>query len=263
MEFEDRVKSSFEKVREDIKLLQEELFVLKREIESLRIELKDTIKPNFMNRSSIGNGGVPANQQTDKPSFNTPSFPVDDNSSELSSRFSENPADIPTHLQQIGQKVQQMHSKLFPTPKITPEIVREILENEAAKRQSFKEKDEKDPLTGLTEVMNTLKSDLKRKFRSLTKQEFYIFSVLYTVEKSQDSVTYSDLAAKTGLTGSSIRDYIQRIIKKGIPIAKDKVNNKVTVLKVPPELRNLATLDNLMRIRNDLKDESLESFSKK
>ena len=111
--------------------------------------------------------------------------------------------------------------------------------------------------------MNTLKADLKAKFRSLTGQEFYIFSVLYTVEKSQEMVTYSDLAKRTGLTSSSIRDYIQRIIRKGIPLIKEKINNKVTVLKVPIELRNIATLDNLMRLRNDIPDESLDRFSLK
>jgi len=110
--------------------------------------------------------------------------------------------------------------------------------------------------------MESLKTDLKNKFESLTKQEFYIFSVLYTFDKTQNNVTYQHLAEKTGLTASSIRDYIQRIIKKGIPIAKDKLNNKLTVLKISPELRNLATLDNLMRLRKEFKDQDLNDFTK-
>ena len=259
MDFEDRIKSSFDKVREDIKLLQDELFILKRELDALRIE----IKTNFMNRNSIGNEGVPADQQTDKPSVNTPLFPVDVEPSADSNRYLETPADIPTHLQHIPEKVQQIPNKI---PQITPEMVQKILreqQEQETKRSVFSFKGERDPLADLTEVMNGLKSDLKRKFKALTKQEFYIFSVLYTIEKSQESVTYGDIASKTGLTSSSIRDYIQRIIRKGIPIAKEKLNNKVIVLKVPQELRNLATLDNLMRIREDILDGSLDQFSAK
>ena len=279
MELEEKVKSSFEKVREDMKLLQEEFLALKREVEALRLE----IKTNFTHEFSSGNGGVPADKPTDKPTFNTPLFPVDDNSSMASSTSAENPADSPTHLQHISQKPQHIAPKTqhipyqsFPKSQhITPEMVQKILDEEAAKRTvtppftSFQppsrehETDQTDSLIGLTEVMNSLKSDLKKRFKALTKQEFYIFSVLYIVEKSQEAVTYGDLAAKTGLTSSSIRDYVQRIIKKGIPLSKEKLNNKITILKIPQELRNLATLDNLMRIRNDLQDESLDNFARK
>lgn len=249
MEFEEKVRSSFEKVREDIRFLQEELFALKKELENLRVD----IKTNFIGKSSTGNEGVPTNQQTNTSTVNTPLFPVDGNPSMPSSTSVKNPAHFPTHLQQISQKTQQMSHRF---QQITPEMVENML-----KEQKAKEKEpQKGQIMDLAEVMDTLKSDLKKRFKSLTKQEFYIFSVLYTVEKSQESVTYSDLAAKTGLTSSSIRDYIQRIIRKGIPISKEKLNNKVTLLKIPPELRNLATLDNLLRIRKELKDESLDSF---
>ena len=268
MEYEEEAKFSLDQLKEEIRLLQEELFLVKGELESLKLEIRANIKPNFTNRSSIGNEGVPANQQTDRQSFDTPLFPVDGDSLLPYSLIPETPTDTPTHPQHIEEKVQQIPLKVeHKVQQITPEMVRKILEEEEAKKPVFQyrepEKVEKDPLADLTEVMNSLKSDLRRKFRSLTKQEFYIFSVLFTVEKSQEMVTYSDLASKTGLTGSSIRDYIQRIIRKGIPLTKEKVNNKITTLKVPQELRNLATLDNLMRIRDDLRDESLESFSKR
>jgi len=251
-------KTPVERLKEEVKLLQEELFILKKEIEDLRQELRVIIKPNYMNESSIGNEGVPADQPTHKPSFNTPLFPVDGIYSGDSSTSSHNPAHIPTHLQHIGRKIQQITSRI--PNRITPEMVEEILAEQMPKRQII---DKNSPIADLAGIMNTLKADLKAKFRSLTGQEFYIFSVLYTVEKSQDMVTYIDIAKHTGLTSSSIRDYIQRIIRKGIPIAKEKLNNKVTMLRVPPELRNLATLDNLMRLRNDIPDESLDRFSSK
>ena len=289
MEFEEKVKSSFEKVKSDMDILHEEFLALKKEIEALRIE----IKANFTHKFSSGNDGVPADKPTDTPTFDTPLFPVDGNSSGVSSTSPQTPAHSPTHLQHIIQRLQQLEPRIqqiesesqYLAPQteqipsasqyVTPEMVKKILEEDAAKRAQNvqftlpqiylkpSENDQTDSLLGLTEVMNSLKSDLKKRFKGLTKQEFYIFSVLYTLEKGQESVTYGDLASKTCLTSSSIRDYIQRIIRKGIPLLKEKLNNKVTILKIPQELRNLATLDNLMRIRNDLQDSSLDNFSKK
>jgi len=102
----------------------------------------------------------------------------------------------------------------------------------------------------ITDLVNSLKIDLKRKFKSLTKQEFHIFSILFTVDKTQEYVTYKDLAARIGLTESSVRDYIIRIMKKGIPIIKEKLNNKTTILKIPADLKNIATLESLLKLRN-------------
>jgi len=224
MEFQEKVKNSFKKVSEDINLLQEELSLIRKELEE--------IKANFILKSSTGNKGVSTDRQTDTQTFDTPPFLVDENhsrdfdtSTHLSTHSSTHPQHIPEKLRHIPQK--------------DPEI------------------------PDLTSLMNSLKSDLKKRFKSLTKQEFYIFSILFTVDKTQDSVTYKDIAKRTGLTSSSIRDYIQRIISKGIPIYKEKLNNKVTILKIPAELRNLATLDNLMRLRNSLENGNLDSFTKK
>jgi DNA-directed RNA polymerase specialized sigma subunit len=103
----------------------------------------------------------------------------------------------------------------------------------------------------INQLVEELKTDLKRKFRALTKQEFMIFSVIFTVEKELELVTYKDIAKRTGLSEASIRDYIMRIIAKGIPILKEKVNNKTVTLKIPTDLRNISTLESLMKLRND------------
>jgi len=261
MDYLNFSKTSIERLMEEVRLLQEELFILKKDIEDLRLEVSHIIKPNLTHESSIGNEGVPADKPTHTPTFNTPLFPVDDIYSQNSSTSPYYPADIPAHPQHIQEKPQHIQQRS--PPQITPEIVEQILEKEARKSRFKPRFDKSESLSDLTGIMNTLKADLKAKFKSLTGQEFYIFSVLYTVEKSQETVTYSDLAMKTHLTSSSIRDYIQRIIRKGIPITKEKMNNKITLLKVPQELRNLATLDNLMRLRKDIPDESLDRFSSK
>ena len=103
----------------------------------------------------------------------------------------------------------------------------------------------------VTKMVEDLKTDLKRKFKALTKQEFLVFSVLFTVEKEQNSVTYKDIAQRLSLSEASIRDYIMKIIQKGVPIMKERVNNKTVILKIPTDLRNLSTLESLMKLRNN------------
>lgn len=244
MSFEEKVKSSFEKVKEEINLLRTELLDLRKEIvilQGIKTNFREethNIKTNFNNQSSIGNKGVPTNQQTNTSLDNTPSFPVDGISSIGSSTPAHNPADNPTHPQHIREIIPQTNTS------------------------STQNNEKTDNITDLNALIETLKIDLKKKFKSLTKQEFYIFSILYSIDKAQNMTTYQDLAVRTGLTASSIRDYIQRIVRKGIPIIKEKQNNKLVTLKIPSELRNLATLDSLMRLRKDFQDKSLDNFSK-
>ena len=157
----------------------------------------EEIKPNLI---SSGNRGVSTLRQTDTQTFDTPSFPVDDKPTGDSDTSTDNSTHSSTHLRHIPEKLRHFDTS-FDTSTHPQRGIND-----------------------LTNLMESLKSDLKKKFQSLTKQEFYIFSVLFTVDKTQNQVTYQDLAVRTGLTSSSIRDYIQRISQKGIPILKEKVN---------------------------------------
>jgi len=246
MTFEDRVKTSFDKVKSEILELRKELISLKEELNELKYENMtkkaferglEEIKPNLAPEISTGNRGVSTLRQTDTQTFDTPSFPLDDKPSEDFDTSTHSSTDTSTHIRHTPEKLRHFDTS-FDTSSTT-----------------------KSGIKDLTNLMESLKSDLKKKFESLTKQEFFIFSVLFTVDKTQNQVTYQDLAVRTGLTPSSIRDYIQRIGQKGIPIIKERINNKLTVLKIPPELRNLATLDNLMRIRGINKDSNLNKFT--
>ena len=102
----------------------------------------------------------------------------------------------------------------------------------------------------ISSFINTLKQDLKEKFKQLTKKEFVIFSILYTLEEEKENVNYKDIALRTGLTESSVRDYIARLIHKGIPIIKEKINNKIIILRLPRELKDITTLSSLTKLKN-------------
>lgn len=119
--------------------------------------------------------------------------------------------------------------------------------------------------------ISDLKKDFRSKFLALTTQEFFIFTEIYILEEKQGAATYRDIAKMTCLTESSIRDYIARLIRRGIPIIKRKVNNKNILLGVSPDLRSLFTLDSLVKLReiqdkafnqrDKTKDESREAIN--
>jgi DNA-binding MarR family transcriptional regulator len=98
------------------------------------------------------------------------------------------------------------------------------------------------------EMINSLRADLKIKFRSLTRQEFKVFCAIYILEQQQP-VDYRAIAGKLRLSESSIRDYIMKMEKKGIPISKEKINNKKILLHVHSELRELISLEAIMKVR--------------
>jgi len=101
------------------------------------------------------------------------------------------------------------------------------------------------------EVITALKSELKIKFRNLTNQEFKVFSAIYIFEQ-EVPVDYSLLAERLHLSESSIRDYIMKMERKGIPIHKEKINNKKVLLHVRQELRELVPLEAIMKVREPM-----------
>ena len=97
-----------------------------------------------------------------------------------------------------------------------------------------------------------LKRDLKTSISKLTDQEFLVFSTIYQLEQDNSFngfIDYPLLSDKLKLTESSIRDYILRIIKKGIPLNKKKVNNKKIVLSIPTSFKQIATLSSILTFR--------------
>jgi DNA-binding MarR family transcriptional regulator len=113
----------------------------------------------------------------------------------------------------------------------------------------------KDPISEFkqaNEVLNSLdniKKGIMLKFKSLTPQEMLVFSTLYSLESQNKETTYKTLAKEINLSESSIRDYTNKLIKKGVPIGKIRLNNKTILLKISEDLKNVATLDTILKLR--------------
>ena len=104
--------------------------------------------------------------------------------------------------------------------------------------------------------LDAIRKEIRLKFKQLTPQEMSVFSMLYSLEEKailgglEPEISYKTLASQLNLTESSIRDYINKLIFKGIPIEKVKKNNKSVLLSVSQELKKIASLSTINRLRD-------------
>lgn len=99
-------------------------------------------------------------------------------------------------------------------------------------------------------LVNNFKQSTQKKFKSLTDREFFVFCIIYSLEEQLGAVTYKDIAEKTGLSESAIRDYTRGILKKGIALTIEKHNNKINFFKISPELKKMVSLEALISFRS-------------
>lgn len=97
--------------------------------------------------------------------------------------------------------------------------------------------------------MHTLDTskDPEKIFQSLTNKEFLVFLTVFQLEK-QKQVTYEDLSHQLNLSLGCIRTYVSSIIKKGAPLKKTKINNKITLLSVDKSFRTLTSEQKLINL---------------
>ena len=230
------VKQAFDKVKQDINILSEELLFLHKDIDMMKQQIHDLFllvkKPNSPTGAS-----TLRQQMLDRPS------PQENNSSKyegIKPYFNSSTGNrgVSTLRQQTVNR--QTDNKIGISDRFDTFF-------------GIKKTDEKS--SDISSFVKGLKKELKSRFKRLTKQEFYIFSLLYTLtEEKPNSVTYKDIALKAGISESSVRDYVSRLINKKIPIIKRRINNKSIILEIPRELKHLETLDSLASIQKYTKD---------
>jgi len=111
------------------------------------------------------------------------------------------------------------------------------------------EKNDFDHAIKILESLDGVKKEIRRKFKNLTNMEMEVFSLLYSLEENGEDADYRLLASKLSLSESSIRDYIGRITLKGIPILKEKINNKKVILRISSDLKKIADLNTILQLR--------------
>ena len=107
-----------------------------------------------------------------------------------------------------------------------------------------------DDAVRILDSLDSIKKELRLKFKRLTDQEILVFSTLYQLEEENGFTDYKTIAQRLNLTESSIRDYVGRLIKKGIPVEKKRINNKNIQLTLSKNLKKIATLSTILQLRD-------------
>ena len=233
---QNAIKKSFEKVKQDINDLSSYLLELKKEIELIKKEisqLKRTLS-SVGKFQHISNTNPTHKKQDSKFLRIKPYFSV-----------STGNKGVPTLLR---------HSYVTPTSHLTELLP---MENQREKQQEVqREKGEKNQninqekeLKNIGSTLSQYKSEIIKRFKNLTRKEFEIFTLIYTLQETNE-VTYKLLAEKTGLAPSSVRDLVNRLVLKGIPIEKMKNINREIVVRIPDELKKISSLDALEKLVN-------------
>jgi DNA-binding MarR family transcriptional regulator len=212
----DPIKEAFSKIKEDI-------LMLKNEIDNIRGQI---IEIQTIQTQNIAQTDQQSDNQTHNPSKVPNSTPNMESS--IGNRG------VPTN----RQTHQPTHQQTQNTPKIPQNtLIDPISEFRRAN----------DILSSLDDI----KREIRLKFKGLTPQEMLVFSTLYSLdEQNIEQITYRTLAEQLTLSESSIREYINKLTKKGVPIEKIRQNNKTILLKISQDLKNVATLATIQTLRD-------------
>ncbi len=263
---EEKLKEAFSRIKEDIFLLENEISLLKKEFIEINkflkqlnediIQLKlrnltqNTLKQNSTHNSTLRhiNSTHPANSTRPQEieGLKSSNLPTSTGNEGVST-------DRQTDRQTVRQTLFNIEKHILPTtkPSENPQIQNNNFN--VVPKNSDQEKSIHQQITEASQILDSLdiiKKEIRRKFKRITKQEMLVFSTIYTLEEQNFEVTYDKLASKLNLSQSSIRDHVQRLINKGIPITKEKLNNKKIILHISPELKKIATLDTIIQLRN-------------
>ena len=208
---EEKIKKAFQKVKEDMSLL-------KKDLDFLKIQLSNITK------------------QLENPSTHTKKIPTHPtHSSTHNSGFKT--------LKPLNSSISIGNQGASTDRQTDRQTDRHIKNQQENTKNSF------DDVLKVLDSLNDIKKEIRLKFKRLTEQEFLVFSTIYQLEEEVPYVNYNILSKKLNLTESSIRDYIGRLIKKGVPIEKNKINNKNIQLKISQSLRKNAPLSAILQLR--------------
>jgi biotin operon repressor len=250
---EDPIKTAFSRVKNDISNLDNDVVLIKKEIseiKSMLTSLHELLNSKILlNLSKESVGIIPTDTSTNQhsiPTLNnyptdTPTVPQEVKGLKSpNNEFSSGNEGVPTDRQTDSQTVQQTEK----TPFLPYQMQKSIDIVSQSVESNILEASE------ILGSLDRLKREIRLKFKSLTQQEMLVFSTIYQLEeKDPQNTSYESVASLLHLSESSIRDYTQKLIKKGIPIKKTKVNNRKVLLSISNELKKIATLSTILQLR--------------
>ena len=231
------IKNAFQKVRQDIDFLYSEIdslkLILNKSNEKID-EIHEIIKyfnekiDNFPKITKINNS-------TEKPKIPTTSTHTSTHNYSLEALNNQNMS-LSTGNQGVSTDRQ--------TDRQTDRHSLISYENQEIGENSI------DNVVEILDSLDNIKKQIRLKFKRLTNQEWLVFSTIYQLEEENKFADYKSISEKINLTESSVRDYVGRIIKKGIPVEKKKLNNKNIQLIISNNLKKIASLPIILQLRD-------------
>jgi len=222
----NEIKNAFLKVKQDIDIINKELNFLKESLFETKEQISDII--NLLNNLT---------SQQKNPSKSEIEIPTNNDID------STTPTHIPTH----NYHFKPLKGQNMPFSTGNEGVPADRQTNQQTDRH-IKNNSLNDSLAVL-DSLDSLKKEIRHKFKRITDQEFLVFSAIYQVEEEFGFADYKTLSKKLTLTESSIRDYVGKLMKKGIPIEKIKINNKIIQLSISQNLKKIAPLPVILQLR--------------
>ena len=105
--------------------------------------------------------------------------------------------------------------------------------------------------TNLQSTINELAQTLAFAFQTLTDREFSVFTAIFELNKTLPEVTYTDLANKLNIAEPTIRNVVNTLISKKVPLQKNRFFNKKVSLSIPKDLHDLNLLSKLIKLHQN------------
>ena len=257
---EDQIKYAFSKVKEDMYNLREEL----SEIKDLVVSLQDELNTQELHNIAENNPFLPQNPLNIKNQSDIPNYSNQTHNATVRHSNTTDTA-TSTHNTTVPQEIGGLRSPNLgistgnegvstdrQTVRQTDNYTQNIPQN-AQNNRSLPQNSIESNISEAREILDSLdqiKRQIRLQFKRVTTQEMAVFSTIYQLEEQNpEQVTYNNIALKLGLSQSSIRDYVQRMMTKGIPIKKQKVNNRQIILSISDDLRRIASLNTIVKLR--------------
>jgi DNA-directed RNA polymerase sigma subunit (sigma70/sigma32) len=94
-----------------------------------------------------------------------------------------------------------------------------------------------------------LDQTLTFRLKGLTDREFSVFLAIYEIERELGEVTFTDLANKLNLSEPAIRNIVNRVLSKQMPIKKDRFFNRKVILSIKQEFRDQKIIRAILKLR--------------
>ncbi|MBP7708452.1 hypothetical protein KA107_02110 [Candidatus Pacearchaeota archaeon] len=224
----DPIKEAFLKIKEDISSMQLEISQLKQEISSLKLTTSSNLSSSIPAIASIlpPFQTLPTNNPAQNPAVPQEIRGLENQKNDLSTGNKGVPTDTSTY-RQTNQQTDKMLNLGGVGPENSLERIQRTLDS-----------------------LDSIRREIRLKFKRLTPQEMLVFTTIYSLEnEGVEEITYRAISSNLNLTESSIRDYITKLLQKGVPLKKIRLNNKKIVISVSEELKKLASLSTIIKLR--------------